>query len=67
MIDGGATDIGNMCRLCRYHHPEIRQTRLAGDHERRRRPRMVPPPFIGPDRKPLRNTAHHQRDLIFAA
>lgn len=63
-IDGGATDLDNMCLLCRFHHRE---------HERRgwqaimidAVPHWIPPGFIDPERRPIRNTTHHLPDFDF--
>jgi hypothetical protein len=30
-------------------------------------PEFIPPTWIDPERKPQRNRAHHQRDLVFSA
>jgi hypothetical protein len=66
-IDGGHTDIDNMCLLCRFHHREFAkrgwEVFMSGDGV----PLWIPPSFIDPDRRPIRNTAHHQRDLNFSA
>jgi hypothetical protein len=57
-IDGGATDITNGVLLCCYHHTLIHHgdwtVRMAGD----RRPEFLPPPWIDPQRQPLRNYLH---------
>ena len=59
-IDGGPTDLSNGVLLCTHHHTLIHHgdwaIRIAAD----RRPEFLPPPWIDPDRKPLRN--HHQRE-----
>lgn len=63
---GGGTDVDNMCLLCRYHHREF----AARDWEvfmQDGMPHWRPPPFIDPERKPIRNTAHHLTDFDFAA
>jgi hypothetical protein len=64
--DGGNTDLDNMCLLCRYHHREFAkrdwQVQITDGV-----PEWIPPPWIDPGRKPLRNTAHHRQDLQFSA
>ncbi len=63
--DGGHTDTDNMCLLCRYHHREFErrgwQVTMAADGM----PEWIPPPWIDPDRKPIRNHAHHLTDFDF--
>jgi len=29
---GGGTDLLNLCLLCGFHHPRVREARMAGDH-----------------------------------
>ncbi|MGH3713067.1 MAG: DUF222 domain-containing protein [Micromonosporaceae bacterium] len=54
-VDGGATDIDNGVLLCGYHHRVIHKgawrVRMAGD----KRPEFVPPEYIDPTRRPIRN------------
>jgi hypothetical protein len=63
-IDGGPTDLHNMCLLCRFHHREFQkrgwEIRMINNT-----PHWIPPAFIDPDRRPIRNTAHHLRDFDF--
>jgi hypothetical protein len=66
-LDGGHTDIHNMCLLCRFHHREFAKRGWQVIMSKDGVPEWIPPPFIAPDRKPIRNTAHHQRDLTFTA
>jgi hypothetical protein len=63
-IAGGPTDLDNMCLLCAYHHREFERrgwdvVMLAGV------PHWRPPRFLDPDRRPVRNTAHHLREFEF--
>jgi hypothetical protein len=55
-----------MCLLCRYHHREFErrgwQIRITDGV-----PEFIPPAWIDPERKPMRNRAHHPRDLEFSA
>jgi hypothetical protein len=65
-LDGGPTDLDNMCLVCRFHHREFEQrgweaVMIGGV------PHWRPPAFIDPDRRPVRNTAHHLRDFTFEA
>jgi hypothetical protein len=62
--DGGNTDIDQMCLLCRYHHREFarRGWQVVMDDGI---PHWIPPPWLDPHRKPIRNTAHHLDDLVF--
>jgi hypothetical protein len=65
-IHDGCTDIGNMCLLCRYHHREF-QRRGWDVVMQDGVPHWLPPPWIDPERRPIRNTAHHLTDFDFAA
>jgi hypothetical protein len=61
---GGCTDIANMCLLCRYHHRHFAaagwEVFISGAL-----PWWRPPSWIDPDRRPIRNTAHHLDDITF--
>jgi hypothetical protein len=54
--DGGVTSLDNCALLCGHHHDAVhhrgRQIRLGTD----RKPELIPPAWIDPDRKPRRNT-----------
>ena len=59
------TDMDNMCLLCRYHHREFERrgwdvVMINGV------PQWIPPALIDPDRRPIRNTAHHLPDFDFS-
>jgi hypothetical protein len=60
----GQTEIKNMCLLCRYHHRHFRaagwEVLMIADM-----PWWRPPSWIDPDRRPIRNTAHHLDDISF--
>ena len=62
---GGPTDIDNMCLLCVYHHRHFQAAgwtvRIADDDQ----PEWLPPPWLDPDQKPVRNTVHHRPDIDF--
>ena len=60
----GHTDTDNMCLLCRYHHREF-ERRGWQVIMRAGTPHWIPPAWIDPDRRPIRNTAHHQADFDF--
>jgi hypothetical protein len=63
-IDGGCTDIDNMCLLCRYHHREFAKRGwdvVMQDGV----PYWRPPAWIDPERRPVRNSAHHLTDFEF--
>jgi hypothetical protein len=54
---GGATDLDNLALLCGYHHRTFEAlgwqcVMLDG------RPHWIPPAWIDPERKPIRNTVH---------
>ncbi|MGH3624365.1 MAG: DUF222 domain-containing protein, partial [Sciscionella sp.] len=57
--EGGATDITNCALLCGTHHTLMHddhcewEIRMVNGH-----PEFLPPKYIDPDRKPLRNTLH---------
>ncbi|WP_375491527.1 DUF222 domain-containing protein [uncultured Jatrophihabitans sp.] len=61
---GGATDLNNLCLLCPYHHREFERRGwtveiLDG------MPQWIPPPWLDPERRPVRNTVHHLADIDF--
>ena len=63
-ISGGRTSINNMCLLCRYHHRSFEA--LGWEvvmHEGM--PWWRPPAWLDPERRPIRNTAHHLDDIEF--
>jgi hypothetical protein len=63
-LDGGPTDIDNLCLLCAHHHREVNRTdwRLTMNHGI---PQWIPPPWLDHDQRPVRNTAHHLPDIGF--
>lgn len=54
-IDGGATSVANMTLLCTYHHHNFERLRWAC-RMINGIPWWIPPPYIDPEQKPLRNT-----------
>ena len=63
-VEGGATDVDNMCLVCSFHHREFERMgwtvrMVAGV------PEWIPPPWVDPDQRPRRNTVHHPPDLDF--
>ena len=64
-VDGGPTDIQNLCLLCVHHHrlydtgTDWHITMINGI------PHWVPPPWIDPAQRPVRNTAHHLPEINF--
>lgn len=54
--DAGPTCLDNTCLLCAYHHATVHHSgwdiRLGPD----RRPELIPPAWLDPERKPRRNT-----------
>jgi Domain of unknown function (DUF222)/HNH endonuclease len=65
-IHGGPTDIDNMCLLCRYHHRHF-ETLGWQVFMHHGLPWWRPPTWIDPERRPIRNTAHHLDDIQFQA
>jgi hypothetical protein len=63
-LDGGDTDVDNMCLLCRFHHAEF-EPRGWTVQMCDGLPYWRPPRWIDPDQKPIRNTAHHLPDFEF--
>lgn len=61
---GGATDLDNLCLLCAHHH---RSFEAAGwrVHMEHGVPTWTPPPFVDPDRTPMRNTVHRRPEIAF--
>ncbi|WP_460606319.1 HNH endonuclease signature motif containing protein [Jatrophihabitans fulvus] len=63
--DGGRTDIDNMCLVCVFHHQLLDRgdwsVRMADDG----RPEWIPPRLLDPQRRPVRNYAHHPPDVRF--
>ena len=56
--NGGHTRLGNLVLLCDAHHrvahAEEWQINIVDGH-----PEFIPPRWLDPNRKPLRNTMHH--------
>ncbi len=62
---GGPTDLDNLCLVCVFHHRHFQAAgwavRMADDGQ----PEWLPPPWLDPEQKPRRNTAHHRPDIDF--
>ena len=59
---GGVTDLKNLCLLCSYHHRNFERLCwhvVMTDGV----PMWIPPPWVDPERRPRRNTAHHLADF----
>jgi hypothetical protein len=60
--DGGATALGNAALICEHHHRVSHcgewTVQIAPDGH----PEFLPPAYIDPDRKPIRNTVHRRID-----
>lgn len=65
-IDGGNTDLINLCLVCPFHHGVFEKAGWRVDMINGH-PWWTPPPWIDPARKPRRNTAHHPPDLDFTS
>ena len=63
-LEGGGTDLDNMCLLCRYHHRSFEkhgwQVVMTGGV-----PHWKPPAWLDHERRPIRNTTHHLTDIDF--
>jgi hypothetical protein len=59
---GGATDIANLALLCGHHHTAVHSAGLWEITMRDGVPWVRPPTWIDPQRRPLRNIAHHAAD-----
>lgn len=65
-LDGGPADTDNMCLLCRFHHRTF--AKLGWDVVMiDGLPHWIPPAWLDPDRRPIRNTTHHLSDFDFIA
>ena len=56
-IDGGLTDLNNLCLLCAHHHRSFESAGwavLMADGV----PQWIPPAWLDPSRRPRRNTVH---------
>jgi hypothetical protein len=62
---GGPTNLNNLQLLCGFHH---RTYAKRGWRARMRDgvPEWLPPAWLDPDQKPVRNTAHHLPDFEFS-
>jgi hypothetical protein len=62
-VDGGQTSLDNAVLLCGYHHRLIHKGEWRVRSGADRHPDFLPPEWIDPVRKPLRNTMHvkHER------
>lgn len=65
---GGKSDLDNAVLLCQRHHSVIHHGKWLVERaeQRRARPWFVPPPFIDPNRKRLRNTHFHLPEVLAA-
>ncbi len=63
-LPDGLTDIDNLALACGHHHRMLDH----GDWQVRMnhgQPEWLPPPWLDPDQRPLRNTAHHLPQIEF--
>jgi hypothetical protein len=56
-IKGGGTDLVNLCLLCGFHHREFAKRDWQVTIENGQ-PCWIPPPWIDPSQRPIRNTMH---------
>jgi hypothetical protein len=61
---GGRTDIDQMCLVCEFHHREFERRGWAVQMTDGM-PEWIPPPWMDPERRPRRNTAHHLPEIDF--
>ena len=65
-VDGGLTDINNLVLVCGWHHREFDRrgwaVRITDGV-----PEWLPPPWLEPERRPIRNTAHRLPEFDFTA
>ena len=61
---GGPTDTDNLILLCGQHHRMLDQGhwQVRMNHGV---PEWLPPPWLDPDQRPIRNTAHHLPEIEF--
>jgi hypothetical protein len=59
-VDGGPTSLDNSVLLCGHHHRLVHRGEWHVTLDRDRHPQFTPPPWIDPERKPLRNTMHRR-------
>jgi hypothetical protein len=57
-VHGGATDLENLTLLCGFHHREFERCGGWAVAVIDGIPNWIPPPWIDPDRTPVRNTMH---------
>ena len=63
-INGGPTDLDNLCLLCAYHHRSFEQAGwqvVMQDGV----PTWIPPAWLDPQQRPRRNTVHHLAEIVF--
>jgi len=65
-LAGGRTDLSNLCLLCPFHHRRFDSLGWAV-RMNHGTPEWTPPPWIDPQRRPIRNSAHHLLDDDFPA
>ena len=68
-IDHGLSDLDNMILVCARHHRELHHTGWSV-RIRHGTPEFIPPEWLDPEQKPIRNTAHdpptvrHQEPVV---